>query len=142
MTPHTFTPDPAQPTICSVCGWHMTHPNHQARQWPEGRLGPDDDGEVAVAIGVRQGRVIMQFPYEVNWVGLPPDQADEFAAVLRRRAEQARAGEEGAARTPILLTDAQWTIVGSLLTFAAEQAPMLTDDEQAALQAFWRERLA
>jgi hypothetical protein len=57
-------------------------------QYPDGKLGEDDEGEVGVAIGIKDGNVIIMFPQPVAWLGLPPEQAMEFGRTVIKRARQ------------------------------------------------------
>ncbi len=57
-------------------------------EFPEGRLNPTDEGAVAVGVGHQNGKVVMQFPKSLNWIGFTPEQAIEIAETL---VEHARA---------------------------------------------------
>lgn len=61
----------------------MSEPNY-----PDGKLGEDDEGEVGVAIGIKDGNVIIMFPKPVAWLGLPPEAALEFGRTVIKRARQ------------------------------------------------------
>lgn len=58
------------------------------RNYPEGRLGPDDEGELTYAVGPdpEDGIVRLEFDKPVEWLGLPPQQAIELAQSLIRHA--------------------------------------------------------
>lgn len=51
-------------------------------EFPDGRLNENDQGAVAVAIGHQKGRVTMQFPKNLNWIGFTPEQAIDIAESL------------------------------------------------------------
>lgn len=51
-------------------------------EYPEGRLNADDQGGIAVAIGHQDGKVVMQFPKNLNWIGFTADQAVDIANSL------------------------------------------------------------
>ena len=51
-------------------------------EFPDGRLNADDAGAVAVAVGHQDGRVVMQFPHNLNWIGFTADQAIDIANTL------------------------------------------------------------
>lgn len=53
-----------------------------AGEFPDGRLNERDQGAVAVAIGHEKGRVTMQFPKNLNWIGFTADQAMDIASSL------------------------------------------------------------
>jgi hypothetical protein len=66
----------------------MPYNEPMQRRFPEGRLGPDDDGETAIAIGVKQGKVIVALPHPMKWIGVTADGARDFASMLLKRAEE------------------------------------------------------
>jgi len=56
-------------------------------QFPRGMLGPSDEG--ALQMGVAhdsKGNVILNFGKEVSWIGMPAEQAIEFAKLIMRHA--------------------------------------------------------
>lgn len=55
-------------------------------EFPAGRLNANDDGALAVGIGHQSGKVVMQFPKAVNWIGFTPEQAIEIAETLVQHA--------------------------------------------------------
>lgn len=57
--------------------------------YPDGKLSEDDEGEVGIAIGIKDGNVIIMFPKPVAWLGLPPETAMEFGRTVIKRARQA-----------------------------------------------------
>lgn len=57
-------------------------------EFPDGRLNANDEGAVAVAIGHDQGRVTMQFPKNLNWIGFTPEQAIDIAQTLIEHARK------------------------------------------------------
>lgn len=56
--------------------------------FPYGDLGPDDEGELAVAIAAdpRHGVVRFEFGKPVAWLALPPAHARQLAALLLENA--------------------------------------------------------
>lgn len=56
---------------------------------PNGRLNADDAGAVAMAVGVESGRVVLQFPKPVAWIGMTPDEAIGLAETLVKQARAA-----------------------------------------------------
>lgn len=58
------------------------------RQWPNGRINSDDDGELAFAIGPgdKAETIVVNFGKPVEWVGMPPDQAIQLAQLLIKHA--------------------------------------------------------
>jgi hypothetical protein len=58
------------------------------RTYPEGKLNKHDEGELALKIGTEQGSVVIDFGKPTQWIGLPPDQAVEFALIIIERAKE------------------------------------------------------
>ncbi len=61
-------------------------------QFPKGQLNPDDEGGLQLVIGRDKGCVIIDFGESVSWLGLPPDEADQFADHIKRHAATIRKG--------------------------------------------------
>jgi hypothetical protein len=59
-------------------------------QFPEGKLADNDEGEIRVAIGQQNGKVVIDFGKPVAWIGFTPEQAEEIAVTLREHALEAR----------------------------------------------------
>ncbi|MCB1281879.1 MAG: hypothetical protein KDB18_10190 [Salinibacterium sp.] len=60
------------------------------REWPEGRIGPDDDGATEVAITHDQlhSRVIVRFQQPTSWIGLDRESCSQLIATLIKHMEQ------------------------------------------------------
>lgn len=56
------------------------------RQWPNGRLCGDDDGEIAFEVGAAPGLITVRFPKPVATLGMTPQDAVKFAQLLIRQA--------------------------------------------------------
>jgi hypothetical protein len=54
--------------------------------FPEGRLTPNDEGNIQFAIGEQNGKVVIDFGTPVHWLGMTPQQASDFASTLLNRA--------------------------------------------------------
>lgn len=69
------------------------------REYPEGRMGADDDGSVAFAVAADpvKGVVIINFNKPVAWLGMPPEQAMQLAQLLMNHAKKI-------AKEPLVLT--------------------------------------
>lgn len=54
------------------------------RSYPQGRLGPEDDGELAVAISAdkEHNKIVVRFAVAISWVALTPEGAIEFGNKL------------------------------------------------------------
>jgi hypothetical protein len=51
-------------------------------KFPQGKLNPDDEGELTFAITEENGAVVVNFGKEVKWIGLDPALALTVAASL------------------------------------------------------------
>jgi hypothetical protein len=63
-------------------------------EFPEGKLGEHDDGEITIAVSSRSGNVIVEFGSLISWLGLSPAQARELGEALIRRANACEYLEE------------------------------------------------
>ncbi|MBN1485619.1 MAG: hypothetical protein JXA37_12970 [Chloroflexia bacterium] len=58
-------------------------------RFPEGRLTPGDEGEIAIAVSAFKEKVVVNFgPLAVNWIGFSPGQARSLGRLLVRRANE------------------------------------------------------
>jgi len=62
-------------------------------KFPEGKLTDRDEGEIRIAIGQRDGKIVIDFGQPTAWIGFTADQADDLANVLHKHATEARRGE-------------------------------------------------
>jgi hypothetical protein len=62
-------------------------------QFPEGKLTGEDEGEIKIAVGVHEGKVVVNFGKPVAWIGFSPQQARELAESIRRASYRATDGE-------------------------------------------------
>lgn len=51
-------------------------------KFPEGKLNQDDEGEIRMAIGSENGKIIMNFGKPTAWIGFNPTQARSLANLL------------------------------------------------------------
>lgn len=58
--------------------------------FPRGKFGNDDEGELRMAIGVKDKTVIIDFGKKVAWLGLDADTAEKMGNSLIARAKEAR----------------------------------------------------
>jgi hypothetical protein len=58
------------------------------RSFPGGKITREDEGEITIAAGVHEGKVILNFGIPIAWIGFDADQARRIAAVLLERARQ------------------------------------------------------
>lgn len=61
-------------------------------EYPNGKLGPDDQGAVAVGFSSEPGIVKMHFPKPCLWIGFTPDEAIAMAESLIQHARAANKG--------------------------------------------------
>lgn len=63
---------------------HDDYPLGPTGQFPDGTLGPDDEGELQFALGhdKQRGNVVIQFNTPVSWLAFSPDEARQLAASL------------------------------------------------------------
>lgn len=59
---------------------------------PEGKLTPHDEGGIQFAVGVKDGKVVLDFGQPVVWLGMSPGDALQLAETLIQRARQAAKG--------------------------------------------------
>jgi len=57
------------------------------RKWPGGRMGGDDDGQLAYAIATDKprGAIMIKFPKQVEWLGLDVQSATTLRDQLTER---------------------------------------------------------
>lgn len=58
-------------------------------KFPQGKLTPEDQGEIKIAIGHHGGKVILDFGKPIAWIGFDRFQAVEIAKLLIEHAERA-----------------------------------------------------
>lgn len=56
--------------------------------YPDGKLTSNDEGEIAFAVGVYHGKVVVNFGKPIASLGMTPKQARDFALLLRKRANE------------------------------------------------------
>jgi oligoribonuclease NrnB/cAMP/cGMP phosphodiesterase (DHH superfamily) len=59
---------------------------------PEGMLSPDDEGELRLAVGHRDGNVVIDFGKPVSWLGFPPAHAAILAGHILSHADALERG--------------------------------------------------
>lgn len=59
-------------------------------KFPRGKLTENDEGELRIAVGSRNGAVVMDFGKPTSWIGFTPEQADQIADSLREHARSLR----------------------------------------------------
>ncbi len=56
--------------------------------YPDGALNETDEGEIKIAIGIEDGKVVINFGKPVAWIGFDPRQARQIAELLRQKSHQ------------------------------------------------------
>ncbi len=59
-------------------------------KFPMGKLNDDDEGEIKIAIGHQDGKVVLDFGTPIHWIGFTPSQAIEIVEALRDHAFAAK----------------------------------------------------
>lgn len=54
--------------------------------YPEGKLNNDDQGELKIAIGKIEGKIVIDFGKPTTWIGMPVEQAVAFAELIVQKA--------------------------------------------------------
>ena len=57
-------------------------------KYPEGKLDEFDQGELAILIGVKNGKVVVSFETPIAWFGMGPDMAAELGNALIQHARE------------------------------------------------------
>jgi len=58
--------------------------------YPQGKIAEGDEGEIALAVGIHEGKVILNFGKPVAWMGLDYEQAMQLADSLKAKAFELR----------------------------------------------------
>ena len=61
--------------------------NKNVRSWPNGRIGPDDDGQIACALGYDKAHDVLMFNFggkAITWLAMPKDQCILFRDALTK----------------------------------------------------------
>ena len=74
---------PADPTRNAVTLWRRGFQNIGATgEFPKGKIAPEDEGEIAFAVGHRDGKVVIDFGKSVAWLGMEQHQAIALANTI------------------------------------------------------------
>ena len=57
--------------------------------FPKGKLTQSDEGSIQFGVGVKDGKVVLDFGTAVTWVGMDAQQAADLASVLLSKAREA-----------------------------------------------------
>jgi hypothetical protein len=56
-------------------------------KYPDGQLNEDDQGQIRIAIGQQNGKVVMSFGRPIAWIGFTKEEAKEIGTALIKSAE-------------------------------------------------------
>lgn len=59
-------------------------------RFPEGKLVDHDAGEIQMRVGLKEGKIVMEFGTPTAWVGMTPAQASAMAESLSKFSLMAR----------------------------------------------------
>lgn len=65
---------------------------------PRGRLTPTDEGGIRIAVGSKNGAVVIDFGTPVAWVGFTPTEARQVASDLTKHADHIDRKDQGPPR--------------------------------------------
>lgn len=51
-------------------------------EFPDGQLNKNDEGELRLGVGIEGKNVIIDFGKPIEWIGMPKENAIEFANIL------------------------------------------------------------
>lgn len=106
MTNHSSERDPLidslKGDIADMKRQHLQEAIGATGRHPEGKITPQDEGELVFAITNTMGKVVLNFGKPVAWVGFRPRDARQLAELLLRHA--AHAEIIGAARSEETMT--------------------------------------
>lgn len=57
-------------------------------EFPDGKLTPDDEGQLRIAIGIQDGVVVIHFGTPTTWIGLSAEEAIAFGETIARRSRE------------------------------------------------------
>lgn len=60
-------------------------------KFPKGKARPDDEGELRVAIGHKDGKVFVHYGVPIKWIAFDPNEAEDFAKTIQMHANDAKA---------------------------------------------------
>ena len=57
-------------------------------KYPQGKLNEHDEGELAIRVGIKNKKVVIDFGKEIVWFGMDADMAANLGALLIKRARE------------------------------------------------------
>lgn len=59
-------------------------------KFPRGKVRPDDEGELAIAVSKRKGEIFIDFNKPIRWFALNPGECQQFINLLQKRCDEMR----------------------------------------------------
>lgn len=56
-------------------------------KFPQGKLNKDDEGELRMAVFERNGKIIIDFGKDLNWIGFGKEEAQSLGELLINKAK-------------------------------------------------------
>lgn len=57
-------------------------------QYPRGKLTPGDEGKLEIRVFPYEGEVVIDFGKMISWIGMGPEQAEQFGQMIIDRARE------------------------------------------------------
>jgi len=57
-------------------------------KYPNGKLGPNDQGELRAAMAVVDDKIVIDFGTPITWTAMTAEQALQFAGALTKKANE------------------------------------------------------
>lgn len=58
------------------------------REYPQGKIHSTDEGEIKMAIGTKENKVVIHFGTPTAWIGMDKEQAIQFGKTIIEKAEE------------------------------------------------------
>lgn len=59
-------------------------------RYPHGKLTEEDEGEIAIAVGQHDGKVVIDFGKPTAWIGFTAEQAEELGNLILQHGRELR----------------------------------------------------
>lgn len=56
--------------------------------FPDGKIGVDDDGGLRIGIAIRKDKILIAFGVSIDWIAMSPEDALEFASKIMLHAKE------------------------------------------------------
>jgi len=58
-------------------------------EYPEGKLNEEDEGAIALKLGIENGKVVIAYPKPIGWIAFSPTDAITFGEAVIAKAYEA-----------------------------------------------------